>query len=132
MLLSVQLSSAKPRKYSSILHTANSHIKHQKPSNLIFYCRLFFFPFEELLGLNNVDLFICLVPNGSNFMNLIKEPSQSKQENHTFKGDVPTHQMLMRSPRRTLLFGSSTHPQGAFSHWEKVLLCSLNLEHDLK
>lgn len=77
-------------------------------------------------------LFICLVPNESNFMNLIKEPSQSKQENHTFKEDVLTHQMLMRSPRRTLLFGASTRPQGAFSHWEKILLCSLILEHVLK
>lgn len=131
MLLSVQLSSAKPRKYSSILHTANSHIKHQNLSNLIFYCRLFFL-FEELLGLNNVGLYICLVPTESNFMNLITETSQSKQENHTFKEDVATHQMLMRSPRRTLLFGASTCPQGAFSHWEKVLLCSLNLEHVLK
>lgn len=107
-------------------------MKHQNLSDLIFYCRLFLFSFEELLGLNNVVLFICLVPNESNLMNLIKEPSQSKQENHTFREDVPTHQMLMRSPRRTLLFGAPTRPQGASSHWENVLLCSLNLEHILK
>lgn len=134
MLLSVQLSSAKPRKYSSILHTANSHIKHQNISNLIFYCRLFFSPpsFEELLGLNNIGLFICLVPNESNFMNLIEGPFQGRWKNHTFKEYVPTHQMLMRSPKRTLFFGASAYPQSAFSHWEKVLPCSINLERVLK
>lgn len=133
MLLSVQLSSAKPRKYSSILHTANSHIEQQNISRLIFLIQAFFFPsFEDLLGLNNISLFICLVPNESNFMSLIKGPFQGSQENHTFKEAVPTHQMLMRSPKRTLLLGASTHPQSAFFHWEKILPYSLNIEQVLK
>lgn len=51
----------------------------------------FFFPLEELLGLNNVGLFICLLPAESNFMSLIKQPPQSKLENHTLKGAAPTH-----------------------------------------
>lgn len=81
------------KKYSSILHAANSHIKLQNLSNLIFFfnCNFFFFSLEELLGLNNVGLFICLLPAESNFMSLIKQPPQSKQENHTLKGAAPTH-----------------------------------------